>query len=110
MPIKLSDLTKQVKTIPVKADDLEFHITYKTNFYTPKVEALVIGLTEDDAPLAANVKILADALVSWDITDDDGNEIKPTEEVLSQLGVGFLSAVFQAIAEASSPKKVNSES
>ena len=107
MSIKLSDLTKATKTIPVPVPDGEVSITYKTSFYTPKVEAMVASMTADNAPLAANVKILADALVSWDITDDDGKIIPITQDIIGELGMHFIIAIFTAIAEDSTPKKTN---
>lgn len=108
MSIKLSDLTAGTRTVTVKYGDVEFEVTFKADFYTPAVEAQIVELKDVDTPLAANARILSEAIQSWNVTDDNGNEIKPTEDVLRVLGVNALNAILSALTEGFSPKPLTS--
>lgn len=99
----LNSILSKTTTTTVDYDGTKIEVTYITDFLTPAVERIIKDNEQSGTPLAANVKVLASALVDWDVTDDAGNKIKPTEEVLSDLGGKFQVAVINALMGAVSP-------
>lgn len=92
-------------TIGEGADAL--HVTVWTNVLSPK--ALRNLVKNDDAgsvdgmldSLDSMVNLLAQVIVSWDLTtEDDGPVIPITADALSDLGLGLLRLVLQGIMEA----------
>jgi hypothetical protein len=86
MPIKLSDLQKRTRTIEVEYQGDVVNVTYLVNVITPAF------LSEQPD---AVVQIGA-AVTAWDVLDDAGKPISPTE-IANQLPLGFLSAVLEAL-------------
>ena len=51
------------------------------------------------------VELLGEALVRWEITDDEGAPLEPTPALLRQLPVDLLNLMAQGMIEGLAPKK-----
>ncbi len=102
MPLKLSDLTKRTKTIQVDLGDGDvIQVEFRLDFYTPEFEATMASV--DEKPVAKQAEALAKILVGWDVTDDDGKTLPPSQENLAQLGVLVTSTIMKKISEEALP-------
>jgi hypothetical protein len=95
MAIKLSDLKKNVRSVPVSYMGETLNVTYRPNAITP-----TLGQEMDDPrtkmPL---VLALSRALVSWDVIDDaTGKPVPITPECLADFGSGLLNAILRDIS------------
>ncbi len=118
MPIKLSDLKRKLKEVTVElADGDKIVCRVRVNYWTPAM-ADRFG---NDQSLRGQALVLAQAIESWDITDDDGKPVPvyhealgpdgmdrvPSQELLA-LGMPILMAIGDAILEATLPNPRNS--
>lgn len=89
MAIKLSDLQKRTRTIKVKFQGDELTVKYKMNIITPAflAEKLEIGAQ------------LAQVIESWDLLDEEGNQIAITAELFETLPTQFQADVMVAITD-----------
>lgn len=105
MPVRLSALGRQ-RPITVVYDDTPIEITIRpqaiNDYWLERLEAIE---TRDREGIA---NLLAEALVDWDVTDDEGQPIKPTAEVLRALPVDLLTELIYAVMDAMRPKERNS--
>jgi len=51
------------------------------------------------------LSLLRETLVAWDIVDDEGQPLEPTDELLQQLPLDLVQAILEKIMEAMTPKK-----
>ena len=99
MPVRISNLVRDRRTVTIPIDDDVVTITYRPGGFTPETEDRLRQYADDQRGGAALVALLADCLIEWDLVDDDGRPLKPTAENLRRLPTVFLSQVAQAIAE-----------
>lgn len=99
MPIKVANLISDKRRFKLDYQSAEINITYKPSWYTPAMEEQVRQLAEDQFQAGILVKSLAALLIEWDVLDDKGKALKPTEELLKTLPVSFLARVFEAVSE-----------
>lgn len=97
MPITLSDIKRDVRTTEVEYDGEVMEFSYKPSGYTEVVEDQFVGNMRGSYPVKAYVKLLANMLISFDLLDENGNALEPTNELLSVLPSRFLEAMFNAI-------------
>jgi len=101
MPVRLSALGRQ-RPITVVYDDTPIEITIRpqaiNDYWLERLEALEARDREGVAGL------LAEVLVGWDVTDDEGQPVRPTAEVLRTLPIDFLTELIYAVMEAMRPK------
>jgi hypothetical protein len=99
MAIKLSDLSKDTRTIPVEYEGAEFDITYKPSAYTPETESAMQACFENNRPGNGLAEMLTDLLVWWDVEDEKGKNISPTLETLQKTPVPVLTTISGAITD-----------
>jgi hypothetical protein len=95
MAIKLSDLKKNVRTVVVSYMGETFNVSYRPAAITPALGQ------EMDAPATRSPLVLAlsQALVGWDVIDDDTDKPVPiTAENLAGFGAGLLNAILRDIS------------
>lgn len=66
------------------------------------------GLKSDDH--MGFLGLLRETLVAWDILDDAGQPLEPTDDLIQQLPLDLVQAILEKIMEAMSPKKTNAGS
>lgn len=104
MPMKLSQIGAQQRTLTVEYFGESVDVTYIPKNITPHTGAELRDAQEDgDALIVA--KMLAKTLVDWDVLGDDGKPMKPTEELLAEMPSSFLGAILAAISEDSVPNR-----
>ncbi len=97
MPIRVADMARNERTMEVEFLDETARVTYRPLAYTPELEAAL-----DEAGARASgriIKFLEAVLISWEVLDEDGQELPPTKEVMEKLPLDFLSAVSNAITK-----------
>lgn len=89
MAIKLSDLQKKTRKIDIKFQDGDLEIEYRLNVITPTFLRSKMELSEQ----------LNQALVRWDLLDDNGEPIPVSAEVLDNLPTQLQFELIRAITE-----------
>jgi len=94
MSIKLSDLKKTVRAVPVSYMGETINVTYRPAVITPLLaQQMDDPLTPLPLPLA-----LSQALSTWDVIDDDtGQPVPITLASLAGFGTGLLNAILRDI-------------
>jgi len=100
MPLKFSEIVNRTKKIEVEIGEDRLSLEFKTEFYTPAVASKISTST---SAIAAQVEVMADAIVSWDLLGDDGEPMPITVETLSAIGLGIINTIYQAMVEAVLP-------
>lgn len=105
---KLSSLGRpKPLTVKLESAEAEVQVVYNPGAVTPDWQDRFQGLgakatNKDTLPL------LQEVLISWDITDDDGRELAPTEENMRHVPAVVLYEIVGAIFEDMTPKKLRS--
>lgn len=99
MPIRLSDLSTNRRTVRLDVGDETVAVTYDSGRFTPELEDEIRELTADERNGAAIVALLSRCVLDWDILDDSGKPLKPTKDNLRRLPLAFLAKLASAIAE-----------
>lgn len=60
---------------------------------------------EESTVIESLAQTLAQALVSWDVTEEDGTPVRPTAELLGSLGLGVMNAIDDAITRDLAPNR-----
>ena len=94
MPIRLSDLQKRTRTIPVRFQEEECLVTYRVNALTPAFLTGLVELKTLREILLAQVNEVVD---QWDIVNENDEAISPSE-ISPKLPIEFLKAVVDAIS------------
>lgn len=108
MPARLSDLLKDRRTVTVDfGDGVSVRLTYRPSGLTPETEDRIREFTEARRGGAALIELLSDCLVDWDITDDTGNPLPVSPEVLRRLPLGVLAKLAEAVIQDLLPNPMN---
>lgn len=102
---KLGALTsgdQQKLEIPV-ADGEIVHIVMSPGKLTGERVFSVTGATDEAESFTLIIQLLADVVDSWDITDDDDNELPVNVESINKLPLGFIMSVFTAMQTVANP-------
>jgi len=115
MPITLSSLKEAVRKVQVYVDDDELNVWYKLGELTPertdRIRYLVDLMSDDDVedserPTQAEAWAdMLDIIERWDITDDEGNELPVTEEVIATVPTPVLGVILEVIMEDARPSQ-----
>lgn len=92
----LSGLLNDSRPLTVKYGGFEVHITYKPSAYNREWFQRING-PENEGNSDSLAQTLADSLLSWDVTNEDGSPAPITVETLWSIGLGFMSAVSDRI-------------
>ena len=100
--MRLSELKNKTRDIEIKLSDADIiKLVVKQDWYTPRIEQTFQDF--DKLPITNTASMLADCIISWDVTDENLEVIKPTKEVLYDLGIKALTAIMTGIREALLP-------
>ena len=99
MPVRMSNLVADRRTINFPVGDDTLRIVYKPSTINAKQEIIEREMRDQRLFLGAMAKSLATMIVDWDLQDDAGNQVPITEEVLGELGIDVLRRLQQAIME-----------
>lgn len=109
MAIKLSDLTKQTRTIRVDVGAGEpLEVEYRVQAYTPEIESEIANA--DQRPAGTLARILSKLVVRWSLVDDDSNMYPLDEKSAARLPLSLMLAVFSKIAEDMRPNQTSAGS
>ncbi len=96
--MRLSDLGREARTT-IDYDGAAIEVVYRP----AAINSDWLQRMAASSGLDSYLPLLAEALVSWNIVDDDGQELKPTAEIMRFVPLDFLNAVARAILERMSP-------
>ena len=97
--MKLSQLSKEKKTIQVDFEGESLAVTFKQNYITPEL----IDSMSETITGGKICNLMAQMLVEWYLLDEAGEKIAPTYEVLLKLPLTFLQIVMEAIVASMKP-------
>ena len=110
--MKFSDLINKVVSLAVTYRDITINISFFSEKFSPTYKAQLAKLIEEQLDISADAKMLSDLLESWDITDDDGQPMKPTYDVLVKMPYSLLvklgQAIFNYIGDTTNPTQPTS--
>ena len=103
--MKLSQVLSATKTVSIDLGGESLDVTYRPGAVTPASlarasSALDASSNDQETQFAVidlMVHFLGDVLVSWNLTDDDGNEMPTNRDSLQLLPIEALARVFAAI-------------
>lgn len=99
---KVSSYAQRTRKLTIEfAEDDEdpLHVTYYPRAITPKMERAFQKLIASGEPDQIVYDSLHALIQSWDLTDEDGQEIPRTREGLEDLPSSLLTHVFEKISE-----------
>jgi len=99
MPVSITHLVRDRRTVTVPVGDEHLTITYRPGGVTAETEARLRQYADDQRGGAALVALLTDCLVEWDLLDEAGKPLPINAKVLSSLPTLFLNQVVQTITE-----------
>lgn len=97
MPIRLSTLTADRRPLRVPFGDDALTLTYKPSTINAVQETRELEDKAAGKHVLSQVRTLAEAVISWDLQDDDGNPLPITEEVMKGLGLDVILKINRAI-------------
>lgn len=99
MPVRLSELVNDSKTVSVSVGDFDINISYRPNAIT--MPALLRLDTMTNAPASEQVEIMAEMLsgfiAGWDILGDDDKPIPVNVETLKAMPYRLIMLIMDAI-------------
>lgn len=104
MAIGFSALKGKLRTINVNYLGDNVAITYRPGEMTPRKTSEIVEQAQTGEVANPTVELLLNALVSWEIVDDQGKELPVTRELLEDAPGPFLNAISEAIGEDARPK------
>ena len=107
MGVKLSQIGKKQREALVEYDDEIIAIVYRPGKFTPRVEAKLNEAQEQGKVSQRVAQVLSEALISWDVLDDDGKPLTPNVDLMMDLPLSFLTAITSAIGEDLRPNEVS---
>ena len=99
MPIRLSALTADRRTLKIEFGDDALSVTYRPSAFNVKQEARENEEKGRGEHIAAQARSLAEIIASWDLLGEDGKPVPPTAEVIGSLGLDVTSKITRAILD-----------
>ena len=97
--MRLSHVTQDRRTLPIPVSGETLTIVYRPSSLTPEQEDKLREQLADQRGGPALAALLAEMLVSWDLTDDSDTAYAVDEPTLRQLPTTFLATLATAITE-----------
>lgn len=97
MPIRVSNLSANTKSVAIDIDGETLNITYRPSGMTPETEDRLHAMAAEKRGGASLIALLVDVLASWDLLGDDDQPYPISVESLSRLPTLFLSRVAEGI-------------
>jgi hypothetical protein len=110
MGIKKSATVGATRTAVLEWEGESFTVVYAPGTVTPNSLADLRSRAVTDGEDMALLTFLADVLVSWEVTEDDGTPIEPTVVNLGGFPIGFLAHVLEGIQEDIQPGEAQGRS
>ena len=103
MPVTLSELFSDIRELTVSVGASELRLRYRISGITPEIEERFNQELAQSRNGRALVSFLSSVLVAWDLTDETGQALEPTPDVLVKLPVRFLAELAMAINQDIAP-------
>lgn len=100
-----SVLSGKAVALPIPINDDVLTVTYLPDKLTPELEDIYASDFETQRNGGGLAKYVLGILDSWDLKDDDGNDLPLTIESFSTLPIKFIGAISTAISEDMNPEK-----
>jgi len=97
VPIRLSALVSDRRTLTVPFGDDSLSLTYRPSSVNATQEARELAERAKGEHLKAQATSLAEIITSWDVLGDDGKPLAPTAEVIGGLGLEVTTRLMRAI-------------
>lgn len=107
MPIQLSALTADRRTITIPFPNDTLTLTYKPSSINAVQEARELEERAGGKHLHAQARSLAEIISSWDVLDEEGNPAPASVEVLSTFGLDVVSKITRAILDDLLPNRTS---
>jgi hypothetical protein len=95
MPIKLSDLNSDRRTVEFDWEGNDVHIEYRPSAITPIFQSKVVKMDTKDSMNI--VDAVCTMLTGWDVLGDNGKPIEITAETLGSLPIEFVTRIVQIV-------------
>ncbi len=99
MPVRLSDLMRDTRTMTLPVGDDVLTVTYRPSGITPETEERLAKLGQDQRLGASMIALLTETLTGWDLVDDKGKPLPITEAQLRKLPMRLLGDLVRAMTE-----------
>jgi hypothetical protein len=100
---------KHVDAVVDLGDGDQFKVTFDRNKITPAWVDAADRQAKEQQDVLALSSALAEVIVSWDVTADDGSEFPPNRENIGALSYGVQGELVAALIEASAPSRAEGE-
>lgn len=110
MPISIAALTANRRTIKVTFGDDVLSVIYKPSAINAKQEARENEERADGKHILSAARSLAEIIHAWDLVDDAGKPVPPSEDVLSSLGLDVLQTITREIITDALPNRTTASS
>jgi hypothetical protein len=95
MPIKLSDLNSNRRTVEFDWNGNDVHIEYRPSAITPIFQSRVFKMDTKDSMNI--VDAVCTMLTGWDVLGDDGNPIEITANILGSFPIEFVTRIVEVV-------------
>lgn len=99
MPIRLSALTADRRPLKIEFGDDTLNLVYRPSTINAVQEARELEDKAAGKHVMAQARTLVEAIISWDIQDDDGQSLPVSEEVMASLGLDVTLKINRAIIQ-----------
>ena len=97
MPLKLSQLLENQKKLKVEINGEVLEVSYRPSALTPAMETKIQDLFKENYPLNGMAHALAGILIDWDVTNEEGEKVKPALDFLLNVAGSVLLSILQAV-------------
>ena len=85
MPVKVSDLVKNERTVSLDFDGDTLNIRYRPNSLTVGIERRLAAAEGGEETIDAGLEALLALIVEWDLLGEDGKPLPVTKEQMEAL-------------------------
>lgn len=98
--MKLSNILNGTSSLTVELNGEKLKVKYKTNLMSDEMQEKVRSILDEDEALR---NIVADTIVEWDMSDDDGIPVECSADILKLIDTRVVAGLWQAMVEDSRP-------